>query len=233
MFMSWRDLTLSPLVLIGTNGAAVFAAWKVHQQFHLGLFAGVLTYGAANVILTVAFLRTLVALVGFKDGRYDRIEHPWTFYFFNLHSLVLTTNLYPFYENILFVPSTFRKWLYKLLGSKMGKGLIIIAGEIHDPCLVTVESDVIVGTGALIFGHFYTAKRELRLGPVLIRRGALIGVNAVISPGCVVGENASVTPGSILAPETIIPAGEVWSGNPAQKNMKLSPNNPSDPNDPL
>lgn len=55
----------------------------------------------------------------------------------------------------------------------------MVSGLVVDPFSVTIESDVIVGSGALILGHLFNASQQLRLGEVHIKRGALIGVNAM------------------------------------------------------
>ncbi len=221
-FMTWRDRIISPAVLIVTNGLALFFAWKIHGRFQWGLFACFLVFVAAQFIVTTGVLRFIVMLARFRSGRYDVKRNPWTCYAYNLYSFLATTNLHYCFENNLFIPSSFYQWFCKMQGAKCGKGFVLIAGHIRDPFLVTLESDVIVGAGALILGHYYTAARQLRLGRVLIKRGALIGVNSVIFPGCVVGENATVAPGAILAPGTVILANEVWAGNPARKDDYLS-----------
>lgn len=68
----------------------------------------------------------------------------------------------------------------------------MVAGQVTDPFSVTLESDVVVGGGALCLGHYMTASQQLRLGAVLIKHGALVGVNAIVFPDCVIGENATV-----------------------------------------
>ncbi len=221
-FLGWRDRLLSPIALIGTNGLALFFAWNFHDKFHWGLFACFLVYGIFNFIITTAFLRFIVTVARFTPGRYDAKRNPWTYYAYNLYSFIATTNLHYCFENNVLIPSAFYQFFCKLQGSKCGKGFLLIAGHIRDPFLLTLESDVIIGTGTLILGHYYTATRQLRLGHVVIKRGALIGVNTVIFPNCVVGENATVAPGAILSPGTIVPANEVWAGNPARKDEMLS-----------
>lgn len=222
LFASWRDMVLSPTVLLGTMGLAVFIAWKCHATWGWDLFSCCLVFAAANFVIATGFLRLLTAVAGLKPGTYSRERNPWTVYAYNLYSMVATTNLFHFIENNLLIPPVFKSSFYKLLGTKCGKGFIMVAGQIRDPFLVSIGSDVVVGTGALILGHYYSASRQLRLGKVEIRRGALIGVNAVIFPNCTVGENATVAPGAVLVPGTIVPANEVWAGNPAQKNEKLT-----------
>ena len=84
--------------------------------------------------------------------------------------------------------------LYRMIGVKIGKNVVIAAYTIIDPFfpeLITIEDNVIVGVGATILAHEYT-QEKLRKGRVHIKKRALIGAGSLIRCGITVGEHAVV-----------------------------------------
>lgn len=74
-----------------------------------------------------------------------------------------------------------------------------------------LEDDVTLGHGAIV--HACT-----------VRRGALVGMNAVVLDGAEVGEGAVVAAGAVVLGGTKVGAHEIWAGVPARKMSK-----PADP----
>lgn len=68
---------------------------------------------------------------------------------------------------------------------------------------VVLEDDVSVGHGAIV--HAAT-----------VRKGALIGMNAVVLDGCDIGENAIIAAGAVVLSGTKVGANEMWAGVPAK-----------------
>ncbi len=108
------------------------------------------------------------------------------------------------------VGSKFRCMLERLRGVKIGKNVFLGGGNILDrvrPDLITIEDDVAISGGVSILTHSNpTEPLRKMLGPeshiiapVLIKKGAWIGVNSIILPGVTIGENAIVSVGSIVA----------------------------------
>jgi len=67
--------------------------------------------------------------------------------------------------------------LYRMIGVKIGKNVVIAAYTIIDPFfpeLITIEDNVIVGVGATILAHEYT-QEKLRKGREKKKKRALIG----------------------------------------------------------
>jgi len=84
--------------------------------------------------------------------------------------------------------------LYRMIGVKIGKNVVIAAYTIIDPFfpeLITIEDNVIVGVGATILAHEYT-QEKLRKGKVHIKKRALIGAGSLIRCGITIGEHAVV-----------------------------------------
>lgn len=84
--------------------------------------------------------------------------------------------------------------LYRVIGVKIGKNVVIAAYTIIDPFfpeLITIEDNVIVGVGATILAHEYS-QEMLRKGKVHIKKRALIGAGSLIRCGVTIGEHAIV-----------------------------------------
>lgn len=77
-------------------------------------------------------------------------------------------------------------------------------------CPAVLEDDVSVGHGAIV--HAAT-----------IRKGALIGMNAVVLDNCDVGEGAVIAAGAVLLAGTKVGPYEMWAGIPAKFVKKESP----------
>ena len=107
--------------------------------------------------------------------------------------------------------------LYRLIGVKIGKHVVIAAYVVIDPYfpeLITIEDNVIIGVGAAILTHEYSQK-GLRKGPVIIKKRALIGGKSMIRSGVTIGENAVVASMSFVNKD--VASDEVVGGIPAKK----------------
>ena len=105
---------------------------------------------------------------------------------------------------------------YKLLGTRIGKNVIVNTHKIWDAYLINIDDNAIIGGNAKISGHLIE-KDEIVLAPVFIGKRSVIGSNSLISPGCKIGDDAVVATHAVLPKYTEIPAGEVWGGIPAKK----------------
>lgn len=81
---------------------------------------------------------------------------------------------------------------------------------------ITIEDDVMIGpdVSLLTANHDFSDHYVLEAAPILIKRNAWIGANAVILPGITVGENAVVAGGAVVTKN--VPANTVVGGNPAR-----------------
>lgn len=115
--------------------------------------------------------------------------------------------------------------LYRMIGVKIGKNVVIAAYTIIDPFfpeLITIEDNVIVGVGATILAHEYT-QEKLRKGRVHIKKRALIGAGSLIRCGITVGEHAVVGAKSFVNKD--VPSFTTVGGVPAKINRKKEKNN--------
>ena len=124
-----------------------------------------------------------------------------------------------------------RLTLYRLMGIKIGRQVSIgldsylddqftMAMTCEDGCYLGARATIVVhddeglsaggpgsifNKGAMVLGH---------VGPVTVRRGAIVGARAALLPGVIVGEQATVRPGSVVTKD--VPAGAIVAGAPAR-----------------
>lgn len=132
---------------------------------------------------------------------------------------------YSFLEFV--TPTPFAQAYYRYMGMKIGRNVTINSTAIADPSMVRLDDHVTIGGSASIMAH-YAQGGYLVISPVRLRAGATIGLRAIIMGGVNVGEKAKVLAGSFVLPNTIIPAGEVWAGIPAQRIDLESTNKEAD-----
>ncbi len=131
-----------------------------------------------------------------------------------VHCTMTLVVRYSFLEFV--TPSAFATLYYRLMGMKIGNNVAINSTAIADPSLIELEDNVTIGGSASVLAH-YAQGGYLVIAPVIIRRGATIGLRAVVMGGVEVGEKAKVLASSFVLPNTKIPAGETWAGIPAQR----------------
>lgn len=104
-------------------------------------------------------------------------------------------------------------WYARLLGAEIGRDV-----DLHS--LPPVSGLLTLGAGCSVepevdlTGHWLDGDL-LRLGRVRVGARARIGARSTLGPGASVGKDAELAPGSAL--EGTVPAGEFWSGSPAER----------------
>lgn len=167
----------------------------------IGMSLGFFTYG-----VTLTFLVPLVNfLVPFKPKPfrgpwYSLAAVPWYF-----HNGLTYMVRYTFLDFV--TPTPLNILFYKMMGMKIGKGVVINTTYISDPCMITMGDFVTVGGSATIFAH-YGQKGYLIVAPVTIGSGTNIGLKASIMGGCTVGQNVTIKPHAVLLPKTQVGDGE-------------------------
>jgi hypothetical protein len=104
----------------------------------------------------------------------------------------------------LITPSPLSVLFYRMMGMKMGKGVMINTSNISDACLIELEDYVVIGGSASIMAH-YGMKGYLIIDKLKIGKGTTIGLNVIIMGGVTIGEKVTMAPGSVALPKTIIP----------------------------
>ncbi len=218
---TWRDYVITTAVETGIFGLSGIVALVISRQLSVGVVEGVVLFYAISVVLTLIVLKILRTFFPVPEGVYSFKDNVSEIFLFNLYEVLLLINLGFFYSTNV-VPSLVRKSFYKLLGSKVGGGMIVIGGRIEDPHYVVVGTNAIVAEGAMLYPHVISnmdsaGNRLLAIGKIEIGANAIIGSRCTIMPSVTIGENAMVASMSYVPMNTVIPAGEIWSGVPAKK----------------
>jgi acetyltransferase-like isoleucine patch superfamily enzyme len=111
---------------------------------------------------------------------------------------------------------TLKCFLYRLTGAKIGKNVsfgLAAMLDIFYPNLITVEDNAIIGYNTVILCHDFSV-REARIGPVVIKRDALVGASCTILAGVTIGEGAEVSAMSLINAD--LPAGVLAGGVPVK-----------------
>lgn len=86
---------------------------------------------------------------------------------------------------------------------------------------VRLDDNVFIGPNVTFTNDVYprSGNREYKMLNTFVSRGASIGANSTILPGVTIGEGAMIGAGSVVTKN--IPAGEIWTGNPAKFYKKI------------
>lgn len=217
--LNWRDLFFSVPIEMTLLFLSFLSANAVSQVWHPGMFAEVLVFYAALMACTIITLKIIRVLFPPLDGHFTPSEHPHVLYIWRLINFLSMTNLFLLYQCSL-LPTPLRKFFSRLLGAKIGKGLISIGGLIVDPYAITIEEDVLIGHEALLLPHRFTAE-GLDRARITVCRGAVIGARSILMYGVTVGEGAMVKAMSLVSEKTTILPYEIWGGIPARKMGEL------------
>jgi len=68
---------------------------------------------------------------------------------------------------------------------------------------------------------------DLVIAPITVGKGCLVGIRSVLCPGAVMEDGARLEDLSLLPSGARIPAGETWSGSPAQRRFSSKNPEPS------
>ena len=104
----------------------------------------------------------------------------------------------------------------RLLGARLGQDV-----DLHT--LPPVTGMLEIGSGASIepevdLAGYWIDGDRLRIGQVQIGKRARIGARSMLGPGASIGREAEIAPGSAVL--GTVPAGEFWSGSPAERQAK-------------
>ncbi|MCU0842050.1 MAG: hypothetical protein MUC79_10065 [Thiobacillaceae bacterium] len=206
----FSTLALGLLLALALGATAVFSS--VFARPFLGAYhvlADALLFLLAFGLLCALGARLLLRAYPLGEGLIAMDDPRFT-------AWKLYTVLYEFGCGALkpFTVMFFRPLLQVLFGARIGRD-VALGGKLVDPHLIRLEEGAIIGEGSVVTAHAINSGSIL-LAPVLIRKGATIGVGAVVYPGVTVGEHAVVAANAVVRSGTSIAAGEFWGGVPAR-----------------
>jgi hypothetical protein len=209
-------IALAYIICLGvslTPGIMLFQ-WVSEQTAQTPFIMKAFCYGFTFAIGAVSFALTLIFVVpvlnlpclpfvkAYRGAWFSLESMPW-YYHNALTYLVRYTVL------DLLTPSPLNILFFKMMGMKIGKGVLLNTSNISDPCLIVIEDYVTVGGSAFMMAH-YGMKGFLIIDKLHIKRGAMIGLSAKLLGGVIVGEKAVVAPNCAVLPKTFIKDGEKY-----------------------
>jgi len=174
----------------------------------LGLALGFYVYGFSLMIIAPIFN----FLLGGRIKPYRGPSISLKILNWYVHNMLTMLVRYTFLE--MLTPTEWAKFYFQAMGMKLGKGVVINSTAISDPAMIRMDDHVTIGGSANLLGH-YAQGGYLIVAPIHIKRGATIGMRAVVMGGAVIGEKAKVLANSFVLPNTHIPDGQTWAGVPA------------------
>ena len=200
------SMALAPAIAITMTAHNVLKGYNlISYSLGLGMTMSLsfLIFGLTLLFVAPAANFLLPLKVKPWRGNWRSIETiPWY-----VHNALVYIVRYMFLDFI--TPSPLINMFYKLMGMKIGKGVIINTSNISDPCLIEIEDYVTIGGSVHILAH-YGQKGYLILSPVKIGRGANIGLKASIMGGAQIGAEATIKPHAVVLPKTKVGDGEVF-----------------------
>jgi len=215
-FSTWRDLLVSGTVETAILTAAGIGAWAALRRWSLGFFEVALVFYVAQTAVALGAEWVIRRVWPFREGVYNRAEHPWACLRWNLFAFIGITNLFSLYQRDL-IPPVLRFVLHRLMGARIrrGRGHLSAIGIVLDPFFVTMDNVASTGYDALLLPHAL-AVTELHLRAIRVGENAIVGERAVLMPGVEVGAGAEILPMTLVTAGTRVPPGTRWGGVPAR-----------------
>jgi hypothetical protein len=110
--------------------------------------------------------------------------------------------------------------IYRLFGFKLRKGVSVLT-RLWDPDLIDIEENTLVGTEAVVSGHFIK-DGILHRKRVKIGKNVTIGARSMLGVGVVIGDNTIIAYGSTIPPNSVLDADSFYSGVPVKKVKSLT-----------
>lgn len=211
------NLILEMVIYFLSFALPVYLIW-CNQDLHplLLLALGIVAWLLAALIFIVILVAIKRFLIGeIHNGRYlltSSRSYRWMFAD-RISKIMLRS---PF-RGLITENAFYRYAYYRGMGMKFDTTLLLGSrAVIGEPWAHSMGRNVLIGADAGLTGH-KVERNVVTLEPIEIGDDVLIGSRALIFPGVKIGNRAVVGAGSIVARGTVIPDGETWSGNPAQK----------------
>jgi len=224
------NLVIEIAIYFATFAGPVSLLWyyRATSPLQLTLLAilGWLLAALAFTLILVLFKRLLIGKV--PTGRFlltSKRSHKWMV----ADRLVKMMTRSPF-RSLVTENAFFRYFFYRGMGMTFDSTLLLgPRAVIAEPWSLSVGKNVLIGADAVISGH-KVEHQVVTLENVTIGDNVLIGTRAVILPGATIGNRVVIGANSVVQRGAVIPDGETWAGNPAQKldvfsAMKTSPGN--------
>ncbi len=181
-----EDIKAGNLILPHLIAAAFSAGIAVFLFFITGL------------LVMGIFIRVLS--IGVKEGKYPPAS-------FTVFRWLIYSGVYTLAIRMILpvIPVTFFSNLFfKIIGCKIGRNVRLNTPMLNDSYLLEIGDNVIIGAATDISCHIFE-NGYLKLKPVKIGSGTLIGAHCYISPGVTIGSNCLIGLNSYIRQDKVIP----------------------------
>lgn len=193
-----------------TTATIDWPGWAQNISYGITFAIGFFLYGFSLILLAPTINFFLRGYLKAWRGPYYSVESLKWF----LHNGLTYLVRFTFLEFV--TPSPISLMFYRLMGMKIGRGVLINTTWISDPSLIEIGNKVTLGGSVTIVAH-YGQGGLLVVAPVVIGNNCTIGLKATLMGGSRIGDGAKVMPHSVVMPNTVIPPGELWGGVPAAR----------------
>lgn len=198
-------ISAGPGIFVFQTAQKISEDWYTPFQYMalgIGLAAGYFTYGI-TLIFVVPLVNFLMPfrVKKFRGPWYSLPSIPWF-----VHNALTYMVRYTFLDFI--TPSPLNILYFRMMGMKIGKGVVINTANISDPSMITLGDYVTIGGSATIFAHS-GQKGYLIIEPVVIGDKTNIGLKASIMGGVQIGSSVTIKPHTVVLPKQRIGDGEV------------------------
>lgn len=107
---------------------------------------------------------------------------------------------------------------------------VVIRGDVHEIRIgarTNVQDGTVVHATQFRAGTYIGSDVTIGHGAILhacvLKDRCFVGMGATILDEAMVETNAMVAAGALISPRKIVPSGELWAGNPAQKLRDMKP----------
>ena len=108
-------------------------------------------------------------------------------------------------------------WYGAVVRGDKSKVTIGFKSNVQDRCVVSTVPTLDSGFSADVeIGEYCTVGHGAILVSCTIKRNCLIGQGSIIQEGAVIEENSIIAAGAVILADTIVPAKQLWAGNPAK-----------------
>jgi acetyltransferase-like isoleucine patch superfamily enzyme len=197
----------------------VFGYLNSGTILHIFIFSGFLVvlfflFIVLETFIPGLFIRLLRLRV--DEGVYDISILDWNFFKYTLYFALYRPSL-KLIGVLPLIPLRVR--YLKLVGLKMGKSSMLAGSEIiHDPYMVEIGEQTLVGGWSHIVGH--SGEKKLVIKKVKIGDNCLIGGFSVIMPGAVIEDNVTLGLNSVVLKDMHLEKGKFYAGTPAKEVSK-------------
>jgi hypothetical protein len=203
LYILCLGIAITPGVLIFKELNVYAGDFQVLEQsliLGLAIAAGIICFWISILIIVPIVNFPFLFLVKPQKGTWFSLNViPWYY-----HNALTQLARYTVLDFV--TPTPLNLLFYRMMGMKIGKGVVINTSSISDPCLIQLDDYVTIGGSATVFAH-YGMKGFLIVDRVHIKKGTTIGLKASVMGDVIIGENVMVTPHTVIMPKSRIEDG--------------------------